>query len=242
MYGSDCYQSDLEVVSIRHEIKRRNCPSAVWKSLQVLLDIAVGKTHVEFNGESILYMPPSRVGLSPKLWRKDACYRCGRSCRGFALLFLPGEQAHLSVQRYGKEIDICINGKRNKVIFYKQMRTRGDEGCDFLKGEIGVRNGCKCIIQSQKPLHCRLPHIRIQRNRMHDSAIIMRTQYGRNWAMGCPVKLKNKIGPVQFNQDRITFFLMLQVADSLGLKTKLPEIISLHERQGIKAPLEVIYV
>ena len=242
MDHSACYQRDLEVVSIRHEIKRRNGPSAIWKSLQVLLDLAVSKTHVEFNGESTLYMPPSRVGLSPNLWRKDDCYRCGRSCRGFALVFLPGEQAYSSVRRKGKTIDMWINGKRKQVLFYKQMHTRGDEGCDFLKGEIGIRNGCKCIIQSQKPLHCKLPHIRIQRNRMHDSAIIMRTQYGRNWAMGCPVKLKNKIGPARFNQDRLTFVLMLHVADSLGLKTKLPEIISLHERQGIKAPSEVTYV
>ncbi len=218
-----------------------NC-GAIWKSLQPLLDLAAATMSVSFGKWSFRYDPPHRVGLSPILWRRDGCQRCGRSCEGFALAFLPGEAVPPILEGAVRSVPLIVDGKQHEVRLYRQRHRRGDRGCDLLEGTIRQEGSCSCRIHDQKPLHCALPHMRVLRNQVYDHALIARTQYGRNWALGCPVKWSATADSAQIRSDRRKLARLLSLSEGLGIPSRLPGLIRAHEEQGLNGPDRVIYV
>ena len=219
-----------------------NNERAIWKSLQPLLDFAKDTVVLEFTSCVIEYIPPIRAGLSPTLWRKDDCKKCGRSCQGFALGFLPGEIIPPSIKGNVEKIDLIINGKEHMFNLYRQRHVRGDRGCDLLKGSIGKINSCSCSVHLYKPLHCWFPHMRVLHNQRQSYAILARTQYGRNWALGCPVNFEFNVDPIQVAKDREKLSRLNILSEKLGIPSRIPSLISAHKAQGLQVPKKVIYV
>lgn len=219
-----------------------NNERAIWKSLQPLLDFAQNTVIVKFPSCLIEYKPHMYVGLSPTLWRRDDCKQCGRSCQGFALGFLPGESIPPIIKTSVEAIELIINDKAYQFNLYRQRHVRGDRGCDLLEGSIGKMHSCRCSIHIYKPLHCWLPHMRVLHNQKQSYAILARTQYGRNWALGCPVDFKHNVDSSQIVEDREKLSRLNILSENLGIPSRIPSLISAHRAQGLKAPKKVVYV
>jgi Fe-S-cluster containining protein len=90
----------------------------------------------------------------------------------------------------------------------------------------------KCAIHPVRSITCDMPHVRfIYRKGVTLSIGIV--QYGRNWAMGCPVKFHEPKDETewQHNKDNVLRKLkhLNRNAEDLGIDTYLPEVIEYME-------------
>jgi Fe-S-cluster containining protein len=219
---------------------KKNSLSVVLKSLDYIFSLSIYEIELIIEDKIYIIAPPSKVGLSPTLWRIDGCEKCGLCCCGFALVFLPGEKPPDRLKGLIKEKIIYLNSSPKRVYLYRQEHLRNDSACDFMQGIFANNGLCNCKINELKPLHCLLPHLRVFRNNRSNSSVLMRTQFGRNWALA--MKFKNSYSLKQFIDDQVILNRLLKISNELGIKTKLPELIETHNSQGLRAPKTVIYV
>lgn len=206
------------------QLKRRGLGiAAVHKTILAAIrcsfepvDCALGDRKIHFPGTK-------RIGVSPTLWRRDGCERCGRSCRGFDLAYLPGEEVLEPLRNRLTPVDLWVNGRKHAALVYSQTHSRADGGCDFLKGTIGLAGSCACQLHSRKPLHCDLPHVRVFHNSATQETFLQTTQYGRNWALRCPVTFSDTHRLPRAVPKKIR--RLQAVARSLGLNTPLKSVL-----------------
>lgn len=95
------------------------------------------------------------------------------------------------------------------------------------------KNNYACGIHPVSSITCQMPHLTV-RVSTRGITRFMVTQYGRNWAIGCPVKFEEPSSEEQFEQikeSRVAKFRHLkEVADDLGIPTYLQEMIEYTEK------------
>ena len=98
----------------------------------------------------------------------------------------------------------------------------------WVGADVGVVDKWNCTIHEMKPTHCAMPLIQINNYRVKESktsSSLLKRQYGRNWAFGCPIKFEPFDYEEFVNWDLPVLRRLLVNAEDLGLNTWLGEII-----------------
>ncbi len=155
--------------------------------------------------------------LNKSLFYVDGCEVCGRCCIHEDLIFLPFEvdgmrdilslstkldsSIHLGANiEYIQELvdslqEFAVDVGNNKFVLYRsklpyQIHIFDDRGvlkrCHW---NIPVNDDkLGCGIHQVSSLTCKFPHVRFMYNKKNKTTHVGIMQYGRNWALKCPVK------------------------------------------------------
>lgn len=126
----------------------------------------------------------------------------------------------------GKEVFLYRCGQPLQTI-YNPYKKRESNTCHYLfKNNEGLY---RCGIHPVRSITCRVPHVRLFTNNKGTVSFAV-SQYGRNWALGCPIKFKECEDENQFNKiksERIALLEYLnRVANDLNCETYLPEMLN----------------
>lgn len=91
----------------------------------------------------------------------------------------------------------------------------------------------KCAIHPVRSITCDMPHVRFI-YRKNSTVSIGIVQYGRNWAMGCPVKFHEPANEEEWQKNKDNVLRKLKHlnrnAQDLNIETYLPEVIEYLEK------------
>ena len=128
-----------------------------------------------------------------------------------------------------------INGKEVSIYIYKQepnelfLPTRGKiiKRCSWCFQDSEKR--FKCRIHPVESITCIMPHLRTYHFKGSNKASLGVTQFGRNWALKCPVELTPPKNKDQFEYNKSNRIAKLerlhQVGLDLNIPTYLPQVI-----------------
>lgn len=128
----------------------------------------------------------------------------------------------------GKAVKIyespCLTGANANNIILPHKPKAGPR-CRWMIND--VPGLYRCGIHPIRSVTCGLPHCRLNYSKESRKTSIGVGQYGRNWALGCPIDLKNCGYSLESTKTRVYWLKMLnKCAEDLGIPTVLPEIIS----------------
>lgn len=130
----------------------------------------------------------------------------------------------------GKEVILYTSAKEPINIFLPkrgQAKGRNVDRCHYMyERPDGYR---VCGIHPVRSVTCRIPHLRVNRNRRLGKVYITTTAYGRNWAIGCPVKFPKPQNREQFEASKAEKLEKLEnilsIAQEYNVDTWLPQVI-----------------
>lgn len=225
---------------------------SVESSLKILDYIdKVSKEFITLNGEPFGTAPTTKVVLNDSFFQKDGCTMCGKCCPNETTVwtaeglkriqnvtpddFSKWELDYAVVSEITSRIQqqvVNINGK--EVVFYVSDRDKTSEAfhlgwhdrkeqprCHWLFEKDGTY---RCRIHPVRSVTCGLPHCRFFHSTATHTTTIGLSQFGRNWALKCPVEF----GDVDEEsvQSRILWLERLNAtAEDCGIDTFLPEIL-----------------
>lgn len=215
------------------------------------------KNPIEIDGR-IEERKKTGIRLAATFFHTDGCIQCGRCCIGEDHVYTEHEyqrimncpesdfeEADLPVFRLhelqqntfpekhvinGKEINVYVH-KCPKTEMYIPAKGRVKETCNWLFEQNGLY---RCGIHPVSSMTCDLPHTRMFHARER-TVSIGTAQYGRNWAMGCPITFHPPKDEEEFNTIKQRRIAKLQsIADCARdmniLDTYIPEIIEYIEK------------
>lgn len=130
----------------------------------------------------------------------------------------------------GKEVTLYTSAKEPINIFLpKRDRAKGKnvDRCHYMY----VRpDGYRvCGVHPVRSITCRIPHMRVDRNRKLGKVYLSTRAYGRNWAIGCPVDFPLPKTVEEFEASKADKLekmeYLLRVAKEYNIETWLPEVI-----------------
>lgn len=215
--------------------------------------VRVSKEPVTVNGVVRLENPIELVTLSPNFFVADGCEMCGRCCININTAYTPTHYSTVintvgtqQFKEYGLDYNykqklmdgieeriLDINGKKVKFLTFPkddsavankvEYPDRGVvERCHWLFEDNGLY---KCRIHPIRSITCGMPHVRFIHNSTTNRTNLTVGPYGRNWALGCPVKFPEVLHEPSV-QSRIHWLTMLKgAADDMNIETYLPEIL-----------------
>lgn len=93
----------------------------------------------------------------------------------------------------------------------------------------------KCRIHSVESITCVMPHLRTYHVKGSHRASLGIYQFGRNWALKCPVVLQPPHDEVEFEHNKASVIAKLehlhQVGADLNISTRIPEVIDVIHQQ-----------
>lgn len=225
---------------------------SVESSLKILEYVnKVSKESIVLNGQPFGTPPASKVVLNDSFFQKDDCTMCGKCCpnettvwteEGIKRIYSakPDDFTKWELdpsvikeihERMGMHV-VDINGK--DVGFFVSDKDKPNEAfrlewpdrkeqprCHWLFEKEGTY---RCRIHPVRSVTCGMPHCRFFHNVNTHTTTIGLSQFGRNWALKCPVEF----GPVDeaSTQTRILWLERLYAtAEDCGIDTFLPEIL-----------------
>ena len=141
-----------------------------------------------------------------------------------------------------QEVKRTINGIERSFYIFKLQKTtyfvpsKGPNGktVDRCTWQTHQDDKFYCGIHPVESITCIIPHMRWFYNSRSKALSIATSQYGRNWALGCPIKFNAPSNEEQFNiikESRLEKLShLLRCADDLGVDTWLPEMIKFIEQ------------
>lgn len=185
------------------------------------------------------------IKLNKNFLLGDSCDMCGKCCINEANIFTESEyekiigmqeynynelglnyENHINLIKCIKPINHNING--NNITLYKVDKQHNfmdipDRGyidrCRFLVKKSDTM--FVCGIHPVSSVTCDMPHLRFYFNRKTLNLSIGVGEYGRNWALKCPVKFGSDI--IDYKLSKLNH--LNQVCLDLGIETHLPKII-----------------
>lgn len=196
---------------------------------------------IELNGLTHTFTKKDKIVIKGSFFLKDKCSQCGACCKDFGNAYFVTEYDNITDEELKNsltELPIIINGK-DKLIYYSRplpisklriMNVHGRvvRACRYCVGDNGKTF---CRIHKERGFTCKFPHIRIHEGK--NSASLSLGEYGRNWALKCPIKFKDKSDLINKDElrNRIDFLKdFYEKSKYLELETFLPEIISALEK------------
>jgi len=210
------------------------------------------KHPIEIDGE-IQERKRNGFRLAPTFFHTDDCIQCGRCCIGEdhvytehewqRILSCPDkefEDENLPVFRLhelrentfpethvinGKEITVYVH-KCPKTEMFIPAKGRVKQTCNWMFEQNGLY---RCGIHPVVSMTCDLPHTRMFHAR-EGTVSISTAQYGRNWAMGCPITFRPPKDKEEFEYIKNRRIAKLQsiadCASDMNIQdTYIPEII-----------------
>lgn len=225
---------------------------SVESSLKILEYVnKVSKDPIVLNGQPFGTPPVEKVVLNDSFFQKDDCVMCGKCCpnettvwtiegmrriaamdpREFTKWDLNPFVVNEIKRRIRKQV-VNINGK--EVVFFVSEKDKTSEAfhlewpdrkeqprCHWLFEKDGTY---RCRIHPVRSVTCGMPHCRFFHSQASHTTTIGLSQFGRNWALKCPVEF----GEVDeaSTQTRIFWLERLYAtAEDCGIDTFLPEIL-----------------
>jgi len=232
----------LRMESYGSAFYRQKSYGSIFKLIKYLGYLTKVPLVVEILGQSVVYLPPSKVMVSNKFFRSAKCERCGRCCsKSFSLAFTSSDIARMeksvqnhivSLRQNLKEVLVNLIPKYKKFAYTKPcyLYVNKDRRCNFAHYYPSFGANAEewvCSIHRVKPIHCLLPLIQINRHGSEEksSVSLIKRQYGRNWALHCPVKF-GPFSTEEFENQDLSILKRLQInAKDLGIATWLDEIV-----------------
>lgn len=212
----------------------------------------VSKVPITLDGEVILSRAPDQVTLSKSFFVKDDCVMCGKCCPAETTVwtqegmdrikqakspdFRKWQLDYSVLQELNSGIEIkvsSINGKdvqffvyprdsRSDMFMLSWPDRKESARCHWLFEKDGTY---RCRIHPVRSVTCGLPHVRFFYNEKSNRTSIGVSQYGRNWALKCPVNFESEVDE-QSVKSRILWLTRLNdTAFDCGIPTYLPEIL-----------------
>lgn len=211
----------------------------------------VSKEPIVLNGQPFGTPPVTKVVLNASFFQKDDCVMCGKCCPNETTVWTEEGMSRISnlnpeeFTRWGlnpfvvNEIENRINirpviindkevvfyvsdkDKTNEAFYLKWSNRKEQPRCHWLFEKDGTY---RCRIHPVRSVTCGLPHCRFFHSQATHTTTIGLSQFGRNWALKCPVEF----GPVDEEsvQSRILWLERLNAtAEDCGIETFLPEIL-----------------
>lgn len=211
----------------------------------------VSKEDIILNGQPFGNPAVKKVVLNDSFFQKDDCTMCGKCCpnettawtyEGIQRMVKStpddftkwglSQEVLYEIQERIEEQSVNINGK--EVLFFVSDKDSSKEAfrvewpdrkeqprCHWLFEKDGTY---RCRIHPVRSVTCGMPHCRLFHNANTHTTTIGVSQFGRNWALKCPVKF----GPFDeaSTQTRILWLERLcATAEDCGIDTFLPEIL-----------------
>lgn len=220
----------------------------------------VAREPIFVNGERYPTPPVERVILQESFFFKDDCTMCGKCCPNETTVFTdegwgrihsarkedflkwgldPVAKEEL-IMRCGADV-IDINGR--SIVYWVSDKDHGKQANRLAWPDRAERERChwlfekdgthRCRIHPIRSVTCGMPHCRMFLNKSTRTSTIGVSQFGRNWALKCPVQF----GPAdeESTLSRIHWLNILNnVAQDLGIPTFLPEILNYLDGGGRK--------
>lgn len=225
---------------------------SVESSMKILEYIdKVSKEFIMLNGQPFGTPPTAKVVLNDSFFQKDDCTMCGKCCPNETTVWTAEGMRRIAqmdpreftrwdlnpfvineIERRITEHPVIINGK--EVLFFVSEKDKPNDAfklewedrkeqprCHWLFEKDGTY---RCRIHPVRSVTCGLPHCRFFHSTATHTTTIGLSQFGRNWALKCPVEF----GPVdeESTQSRILWLERLNAtAEDCGIDTFLPEIL-----------------
>ena len=213
----------------------------------------VAKTPIIVDGQPY-FRKKERIRLQYNFFYKDTCQFCGGCCVYEHNLYTPQEYQWIlncpksEFDKWGldySDLDVLKSGlieerhtiglgvekvfhRFNKIDndMYLPTREKVIPRCAWLKKyEDGT---FKCKIHPVVSLTCDMPHLRFMCSKRGTVSIGIQ-QFGRNWALHCPVAFSEPQTEEEFNEARASRIRKLQRLDMVtcefGVKSWVPELI-----------------
>lgn len=228
----------------------------------------VSKEFMIVDGNAFGYAPVDRVVLNESFFLKDDCKMCGKCCPNETTVWTKegldriDSAVPADFERWGldfssvdeirgrmKTVVHSINGKN--IEFYVSDRDSNSEAfklswddrkeqmrCHWLFEKEGTY---RCRIHPVRSVTCGMPHCRFFHSETaHETTTtIAVSQFGRNWALKCPVEF-NEVDEESV-QTRILWLQRLNdSANDVGVETYLPEILE-YLNAGNREPHEFVH-
>lgn len=227
---------------------------SVESSMKILEYInKVAKEPILLNGEPFGTPPAQRVVLNDSFFWTDGCTMCGKCCPNETTVWTAeGLRRMVSstdsdftkwgldrsvvgeIESRIKEQVVDINGK--EVVFFVSDKDKNSEAfrlewpdrkeqprCHWLFEKDGTY---RCRIHPVRSVTCGLPHCRFFHSKATHTTTIGVSQFGRNWALKCPVEFGRAVDEAS-TQSRIFWLERLYAtAQDCGIDTFLPEILA----------------
>lgn len=173
--------------------------------------ISTSTVEVQIDNEVIVFEPPKVITISPLLYRGDSCSMDCDKCCYFNFNLWAGcepvpDTAHLE--------HIIVNNHLTKPIFVEPHSKRL---CPHL-----AKQGC--AIHDINPIHCRMPLMKFKQ--VKNKVYITKEQFGRNWALGCPIKF-GSYDLKAYGEDMNRLIRVKKVTDYFGIETAISAIIAM---------------
>lgn len=212
--------------------------------------------------DKIYWRDKKSIKLQSTFFNTDDCISCGCCCVTEDNVFTQHEYdkivnmtdeeflsehpnldpAHLHRLREGiQKIIHIVNGKEIPFYVFKLQKTtyfvpsKGPNGKTVDRCTWQTHQGDKfyCGIHPVESVTCAIPHMRwFYTNK--GSVSVGTSQYGRNWALGCPIKFSEPTSKAQFEsikEARLNKLRhLLRCATDVNVETYLPEMISYIEK------------
>lgn len=223
----------------------------------------VAKEPIIVDGQPFGTPPTQSVVINDTFFLKDDCVMCGKCCpnettvwtqEGMRRVFEATEEDFtwwgldpdaineilLRVEKVvhninGRDVPFYVSAKDKPLeAFRLSWPDRKEQPrCHWLFEKEGTY---RCRIHPVRSVTCGMPHCRFFHNQNTHSTTIGLSQFGRNWALRCPVEF----GPEDESsvQTRILWLERLyRSALDCGIETYLPEILD-YLRAGYRKPKE----
>lgn len=204
------------------------------------------------------WMPPTSVRINESFFLKDDCVMCGKCCPcetnawtqegwnrmlaatpedftkwglDYGVLTELGDVLQKRVlQINGKDVTLywVPKPKMSEALHVEWPDRKEQPRCRWLFEKDGTY---RCRIHPVRSVTCGMPHLRMVHNADTHSTTMGLMQFGRNWALRCPVEFG---GPDEESvQVRILWLRrLLATAEDMGVNTWLPEILEYLEGGG----------
>lgn len=221
----------------------------------------VSKQSLIVNGQPFGNGPVTQVNLNESFFLKDDCVMCGRCCLnettawtqegmnriksatpddftvwGLDIAVIDEIRERMKtnvVDINGKHVEffVCDRDKTSEAFHLEWPDRKASPRCHWLFEKEGTY---RCRVHPVRSVTCGMPHCRFFHNAKTHHTSIGVSQYGRNWALKCPVEFG------KFDEESVqTRILWLErlkaVADDCGVETFLPEILE-YLHAGNRAP------
>ena len=218
----------------------------------------VSKVPMIVDGQPFGNPPVSSVTLRKSFYLKDSCEMCGKCCpnettvwtsEGFHRILTEPEESFLNLglnleirEKLLKNLsktEMNVNGKScdifthpsdsGKAVNKLSWSDRAEvKRCHWLFEKDGTH---RCSIHPIRSVTCGLPHVRFLYSRRTNQTFIGTVQFGRNFALKCPITF------TEFDEASVQVKIMWlkrlrDCANDLGVDTFLSEIIDYLDKGG----------
>lgn len=222
----------------------------ISKLLQYLVPFS--KYPIECDGK-IYDKITTSIKLSSSFFYVDKCQSCGCCCPPESNVYTESDKGRIDTVTDEFFVDYELNPDdlhdfRNKLV--EEVHTiNGNEVHVWVykltkndmylpqKGKTIPRcsqlfkhpKGYRCKVHPIRSITCIMPHLRVFHNKSGSVSLAL-SQFGRNWALNCPVSFDPPKSEEEFiaaKSDRLSKLLrLLEVANDFGIETYLSDVLS----------------